>query len=72
MALSEEIDALEQRLTQLLGVMDNMASANEALRNNEQVLRAECEQLREKNKQAGVRIENILNTLRQQSGKAED
>lgn len=71
MALSEEIDALEKRLTQLLGVMDNMASANEKLRNNEQVLQAECEQLREKNEQAGTQIENILNTLKQQSGKVE-
>lgn len=72
MALSEQVDALEQRLTQLLGVMDNMASANETLRNNEQALRVECELLREKNKQAGVRIEKILNTLKQQPGKAED
>jgi len=72
MALSKEIDALEQRLTQLLGVMENMASANETLRNNEQALRTECEQLREKNEQAGVRIENILNTLKQQSDKVEE
>nr|CAA6830166.1 MAG: Unknown protein [uncultured Thiotrichaceae bacterium] len=71
MALSKEIDALEQRLTQLLGVMENMASANETLRNNEQALRVECEQLREKNEQAGKRIENILNTLKQQSDTAE-
>ncbi len=72
MALSEEIDALEKRLAQLLGVMENMASANEKLRNNEQKLREECEQLREKNQQAGANIENILNKLRQVSDPSED
>lgn len=72
MALSEKVDALEQRLTQLLGLMENMASVNETLRNNEQTLRVECELLREKNEQAGVRIENILNKLKQQPDKAED
>ncbi|CAA6823519.1 MAG: Unknown protein [uncultured Thiotrichaceae bacterium] len=71
MALSEEINALEKRLTQLLGVMENMASANETLRNNEQALREECEQLREKNEQAGTQIENILNKLKQPSGQSE-
>ncbi len=71
MALSEEINALEKRLTQLLGVMENMASANETLRNNEQALREECEQLREKNAQAGTQIENILNKLKQPPGKVE-
>jgi uncharacterized protein (TIGR02449 family) len=72
MALSEQIDALEQRLTRLLDVMANMAAANETLRASEQALRDECQQLRDKNEQAGIRIETILNNLKQQAEQTKD
>lgn len=72
MSLTEQIDALEQRLNQLLGVMENMTVVNAALQANEQTLREECDRLREKNEQASLKIEAMLSALKQHTGQAKD
>ncbi len=72
MSLTEQIEALEHRLHQLLSVMEQMAAANETLQADEQALREECSRLRRKNEQAGLKIEAMLKTLKQYTGQARD
>ena len=70
MALSQQLDALEQQLAQLLGSMENLLTENRSLRQREQQLVRECHSLRMKNEEAGKQIELILQRLR--ANKEED
>ena len=70
-ALPEQLDALEARLTQLLGVMENMATENQALREREQALQNECASLQRKNAVASVQIETIIGRLKNQTADKE-
>ena len=63
--LAEQLDALEQRLAELLGVMENLAADNEKLREREQQLQEACDALKQKNTDASEQIENIINRLKQ-------
>ena len=63
-ALPEQLDALEQRLAQLLGVLESLAADNQTLRGREQELQAECAALQKKNAAAGLHIETIVERLK--------
>lgn len=63
--LAEQLDALEQRLAELLGVMENLAADNDKLRARAQALQETCETLQQKNADASAQIENIITRLKQ-------
>lgn len=63
--LADQLDALEQRLAELLGVMENLAADNEKLREREQQLQEACDTLKQKNADASQQIETIITRLKQ-------
>ena len=63
--LADQLDTLEQRLAELLGVMENLAADNETLRVREQQLQEACDTLQQKNADASLQIENIITRLNQ-------
>ena len=63
--LADQLDTLEQRLAELLGVMENLAADNETLRVREQQLQEACDTLQQKNADASLQIENIITRLKQ-------
>lgn len=63
--LADQLDALEQRLAELLGVMENLAADNEKLREREQQLQEACAALKQKNADASQQIETIITRLKQ-------
>ncbi len=63
--LAEQLDTLEQRLAELLGVMENLAADNEKLRVREQQLQTACDTLKQKNTDASLQIESIITRLKQ-------
>ncbi|MEZ5450523.1 MAG: hypothetical protein R3E95_13360 [Thiolinea sp.] len=67
MALSEQLEALEQRLNHLLSILDSLAAENQELKTHEQSLQAQCIALHKKNEAASRRIETILQQLKQQT-----
>lgn len=64
-ALPEQLDALEQRLARLLGIMESLAADNQTLRDSEKKLQEECVALQKKNEMACVQIETIVERLKQ-------
>ena len=63
-ALPEQLDALEQRLARLLGVLESLAADNQTLRGREQELKEECAALQKKNAVASAQIETIVERLK--------
>lgn len=72
MALQNQLEALEQQLSQLLSTMKSMQAENERLRHQQQSLMDECVHLQQKNAAASEQIESILERLRQQAAQQEE
>ncbi|PID50716.1 MAG: hypothetical protein CR991_00145 [Proteobacteria bacterium] len=67
MALQNQLDVLEQQLSQLLSVLQALHAENDYLRQQQQQLMDECVHLQQKNEAASAQIEAILTRLRQQT-----
>ncbi|HPQ96679.1 MAG: hypothetical protein KDI44_17305 [Thiothrix sp.] len=64
MSLKESLDTLEQRLEQLLAVLETQSEENRKLRQAWQDSRNECTRLRQKNTTASQQIEGIITRLK--------
>lgn len=61
--MEQTLQKLEQRVTDLIKLTESMGRENEVLRNDQRLLRQEFESLREKNKIAHTRVEQIVARL---------
>ena len=62
--MEEAIEKLEQRVTDLIRVCEEMNRENQVLRTDRQTLRQEVKSLQEKNKIARGRVEQIVARLK--------
>jgi cell division protein ZapB len=59
-----ELRALEQRLDDLVGVVDTLKEENKSLKQRQDSLTAERSQLLQKNEQVRARVESMINRLK--------
>ncbi|MEM7194712.1 MAG: TIGR02449 family protein [Pseudomonadota bacterium] len=64
MAMEETIQRLEQRVSDLIKISEEMNRENEILRNDQRMLRQEFKALQEKNRIARSRVEQIVARLK--------
>ena len=62
--MEETIQKLEQRVSDLISLTEDMGRENEILRNDQRMLRQEFKSLQEKNKIARSRVEQIVARLK--------
>jgi uncharacterized protein (TIGR02449 family) len=62
--LEDTIEKLEQRIADMLKLVEEMGRENEILRSDQQMLRQEFKSLQEKNKIARGRVEQIVARLK--------
>jgi uncharacterized protein (TIGR02449 family) len=62
--LEDTIEKLEQRIAEMLKLVEKMGRENEILRTDQQMLRQEFKSLQEKNKIARGRVEQIVARLK--------
>ena len=62
--MEETIEKLEQRVSDLIRVCEDMSRENQVLRNDVQMLNKEVNALQEKNKIARARVEQIVARLK--------
>lgn len=62
--MEDTIQKLEQRITDMIKLVEDMGRENEILRADQQMLRQEFKSLQEKNKIARGRVEQIVARLK--------
>ena len=62
--MEDTIEKLEQRVTEMIQLCEQMTRENEILRADQQMLRQEFKSLQEKNKIARGRVEQIVARLK--------
>ncbi len=62
--MEDTIEKLEQRVTEMIHLCEQMTRENEILRADQQMLRQEFKSLQEKNKIARGRVEQIVARLK--------
>lgn len=66
--MEDTIQKLEQRVADMIQLVEEMGRENEVLRTDQQMLRQEFKSLQEKNKIARGRVEQIVARLKSMEG----
>lgn len=66
LTLQHQIDAIEERMERLLGLVDKLATENSDLKKQEKSLIRECQELRQRNEKAGNQLEAMILRLKSQ------
>ncbi len=66
--MGDTIEKLEQRVTDMIRLLEEMGRQNEILRTDQQMLRQEFKALQDKNKIARGRVEQIVARLKSLEG----
>lgn len=64
--LQQQIDAIEERMERLLGLVEKLSTENSELKKQEKNLVRECQELRSRNEKAGNQLEAMIQRLKQQ------
>lgn len=64
--LQQQIDAIEERMERLLGLVDKLSTENSELKKQEKNLARECQELRSRNEKAGNQLETMIQRLKTQ------
>ncbi|MEZ5452061.1 hypothetical protein [Thiothrix nivea] len=67
LTLQQQINAIEERMGRLLGLVEKLATENSELKKQEKSLVRECQELRNRNEKAGNQLEAMIHRLKSQS-----
>lgn len=66
--LQHQINAIEERMERLLGLVEKLATENSELKKQEKSLVRECQELRSRNDKASNQLEAMILRLKNQPG----
>ena len=66
--LQHQINAIEERMERLLGLVEKLAAENSDLKKQEKTLVRECQELRSRNDKASNQLEAMIQRLKNQPG----
>ncbi|WGZ93540.1 MAG: hypothetical protein QJT81_17330 [Candidatus Thiothrix putei] len=66
LTLQTQLDAIEQRMERLLGLIEKLATENADLKKQEKTLAQECQALRSRHDKASSQLEALIQRLKTQ------